>query len=100
LKKDDKPKTELELKEIEEDNTGEEFKNLQNKKINNNSNNKNPPLKSPSFKQQVKFKSESSKGVVDLSNSAKKPREFNLSTSVKKKEINSTNSSGKVKKNK
>lgn len=57
-------------------------------------------MKSPSFKQQVKFKSESSKGVVDLSNSAKKPREFNLSTSVKKKEINSTNSSGKVKKNK
>lgn len=100
MNKDDKVKTELELKEIEEDNIAEDNKSIHNKKINNNSAGKNP-MKSPAVKQKVKFKSESSKGVVDLSYTAKKPREFNISTSVKKNGgVASTNSNGKIKKKK
>ena len=99
LIKEDKQKLELENSEKEEDNTEEENKDVHKKNL--NSGGKNPPTKSPAMKNSVKFKSESSKGVVDLSNVKKQPREFNnKSTSVKKNGLSSTNSNGTVNKKK
>jgi hypothetical protein len=65
---------------IEIDSNDEDDENKKNNSV------KNPPSKSPQYNSNVKKnKSESSKGVVDLSYREKKqPREFNINASNKK----------------
>ena len=92
LNKDDKPKVEFDL--VKDDENPEEEIIRQRK---NNNNNKNLQIRSNNKKLETQ-KSSSSKGVVEIKSTLKKSREFNLSTSVKKNGLGTTNSNGKVKK--
>ena len=115
LIKEEKIKSEIEFKENNEDIPIDDNRIVRNKNINNNIFRKSSIISYGNPKQ-VKFKSESSKGVIDLNNlpksskgvlelnnSAKKStgsKEFKIGTFEKKSQMDFSNSFGSVKKNK